>query len=129
MTMCGARRSLCGLMSLTILLHVAQIVLYPPLDAASQRSVRQSQPPATAIEPAILPPLATTAAAVRGGVSGEAEAARSAAGGGKQWRRAWILATSMACEARASHALATQSTERKNNRTHAPLGHKEKADT
>ncbi|EOD09477.1 hypothetical protein EMIHUDRAFT_197928 [Emiliania huxleyi CCMP1516] len=58
-------------MSLTILLHVAQIVLYPPLDAASQRSVRQSQPPATAIEPAILRPLATTAAAVRGGGGGE----------------------------------------------------------
>ncbi len=71
MTMCGARRSLCGLMTLTILLHVAQIVLYPPLDAASQRSVRQSQPPATAIEPAILRPLATTAAAVRGGGGGE----------------------------------------------------------
>ena len=83
MTMCGARRSLCGLMSLTVLLHVAQIVLYPPLDAASQRSVRQSQPPAdalqlarqsqppSAIEPALLPPLATTAAAVRGGGGGE----------------------------------------------------------
>jgi len=70
-------------MSLTVLLHVAQIVLYPPLDAASQRSVRQSQPPAdalqlarqsqppSAIEPALLPPLATTAAAVRGGGGGE----------------------------------------------------------
>ena len=48
------------------------------------------------------------AAAVRGGVSGEAEAARSAAGGGKQWRRAWILATSMACEARALRTGATK---------------------